>query len=99
MESEALIKTVEDAGQVTLYRGDVQMMQAWEDELMFRSGDLLCEFGDTFLEVGLGLGLSALHIARKPGTKRHTVIEKYGKVVDLFHAQHAEPLPPSLTLV
>lgn len=92
------IEIVEERGETTLYIGEVQMMQAWEDELMFKSGDLLCEFGDTFLEVGLGLGLSGLHIARHPNTRSHTVVEKYQKVIDLFHQRHPE-LPESLHIV
>ena len=51
---------------------------------MFASADLLCQHGSEFLEVGLGLGLSALRIAFNPRTRRHRVIEKYREVIDLF---------------
>lgn len=97
--NELRIEIIEERGETTLYIGEVQMMQAWEDELMFKSGDLLCEFGGTFLEVGLGLGLSGLHIARHPNTRSHTVVEKYQKVIDLFHQRHPGPLPEPLRIV
>jgi predicted methyltransferase len=93
------IEWVDEGGEQTLYIDGAQAMQAWEDELMRISADLLCEHGDTFLEVGLGMGFSALRIASNPGTRRHTVVEKYQPVIDLFLGQHPDPLPESLHIV
>jgi len=93
------IQLVEEAGEVTLYIAGVQAMQAWEKELMYKSADLLCEYGDTFLEIGLGLGLSALRIAGNSDTKRHTVVEKYQQVIDLFLENHSDPLLEALNIV
>lgn len=87
------IALLEREGEVTLMIDGDQAMQAWERELMCLSSDLLCQFGSTFLEVGLGLGISALRIAGNPRTHRHVVIEKYRKVIDLF--QECNPSPPS----
>jgi predicted methyltransferase len=92
------IELVEDRGETTLLIDGGQAMQAWETDLMWRSADLLCTFGSSFLEVGLGLGISALRIARSPGTLRHTVVEKYGRVIDLFRERWPE-LPESLEIV
>src|SRR6266498_2632421 len=89
---------VEENGETTLLIDDRQAMQAWERDLMFASADLLCEHGSNFLEVGLGLGLSALRIASHPATRRHRVIEKYGRVIDLFKARHPN-LPATLEIV
>lgn len=50
-------------GEITLYIDGNQAMQAWEHDLMVESADLLCQYGCEFLEVGLGLGISALRIA------------------------------------
>ncbi|MFF5211984.1 methyltransferase domain-containing protein [Streptosporangium sp. NPDC000396] len=88
----------DESGEVTLYIDDVQAMQGWEKSLMWRSADLLCERGGEFLEVGLGLGYSALRIAGRADTYRHTVVEKYPKVVELFHAANPEP-PATLEIV
>jgi len=92
------IRLIEQDGEETLFIDDHQAMQAWERELMTASADILCAYGTTFLEVGLGLGLSALHIARHPNTRRHVVVEKYGKVIDLFRRRHAD-LPAPLEIV
>src|SRR5207244_4207964 len=86
------------AGEVTLFIDDVQAMQGWEQQLMWRSADLLCASGNEYLEAGLGLGLSAGRIASRPGTRRHVVVEKYAKVIDLFRAAN-EPLPDVLEIV
>jgi len=63
-------------------------MQAWEQDLMWRSADLLCEYGSEFLEVGLGLGISALRIAAHPSTRHHVVVEKYRPVIELFYERN-----------
>ena len=91
-----LIET--DSGEVTLEIDGRQAMQAWERDLMWASADLLCRFGSEFLEVGLGLGLSALRIAENPRTVRHTVVEKYPRVVELFDERHPVR-PPTLQVV
>jgi hypothetical protein len=78
------IELVEQGAEVTLLFDGRQAMQAWERDLMFASADLLCGYGSTFLEVGLGLGLSALRIAENPRVRRHVVVEKYKRVIDLF---------------
>jgi predicted methyltransferase len=88
----------EPEGETTLYIDHRQAMQAWERDLMHRSADLLCQHGSTFLEVVLGLGLSALHIANHPNTRHHTVIEKYQQVIDLFGVSHPE-IPRTLEIV
>src|SRR4030095_6753629 len=72
-------------------------MQAWEIELMRESADILCTYGSEFLEVGLGLGLSALRIAGHPNTRKHVVIEKYQRVINLFYERHPAP-PPTLEI-
>lgn len=83
----------EENHEVTLYIDDGQAMQGWERDLMHASADLLCEHGSEFLEIGLGLGISALRIAGHPGTRRHVVLEKYREVIDLFRER--TPAPPA----
>jgi predicted methyltransferase len=84
-------------GAVTLYIDGAQAMQAWERQLMERSAEILCEYGSEFIEAGLGLGFSALTIARRPTTTRHVVVEPYQQVVDLFNERHLAP--PTLEIV
>jgi hypothetical protein len=92
------IQLVEKDGEVSLLIDDAQAMQGWERELMNESADLLCTYGSEFLEVGLGLGISALRIAGNPRTRRHLVIEKYPRVIELFRERHPA-LPPALEIV
>lgn len=87
-----------DDGEVTLYIDEGQAMQGWERALMWDSADLLCRYGSEFLEVGLGLGISALRIARNPTTRRHVVLEKFPRVVRLFHERNPSP-PQALEIV
>lgn len=96
--AEPRIELVKKDGEVTLLIDGVQAMQAWERELMWRSADMLCEGGGDFLEVGLGLGLSALRIARKHNVRSHTVIEKHGKVIELFRQENADA-PTNLKII
>jgi spermidine synthase len=95
---DAAIELVETGAETTLLIDGGQAMQAWETDLMWRSADLLCTFGSTFLEVGLGLGISALRIAGSPTTARHVVVEKYPRVVALFRERNPDP-PPTLEIV
>lgn len=62
------------------------------------SADVLCQFGSSFVEAGLGLGLSALHIARHPNTQRHIVVEFYDEVIRLFRERNTS-WPSSLQIV
>lgn len=94
----ATIEFVESAGETTLLIDGGQAMQGWEADLMRRSGDILCRYGSEFIEVGLGLGLSALHIAGQPTTRRHTVIELHQPVIDHFLARTPAP-PASLEII
>lgn len=92
------IKLVESNEEVTLYIDDGQAMQGWESALMWESADILCGYGSEFLEVGLGLGISALRIAANPATHHHTVIEKFPRVIELFRERNPSP-PPALEIV
>lgn len=92
------ISLVETASERTLLIDGGQAMQAWETEIMWRSADILCRFGSEFLEVGLGLGISALRIAGAPTTVHHAVVEKYQQVISLFVERHPQ-LPAALEIV
>ncbi len=85
-------------GETTLWIDGNQAMQAWELDLMHECADILVEHGSVFLEVGLGLGLSAMRIAAAPATKRHVLVEKYEAVVKLFY-ESEESVPPTLEIV
>ena len=94
----ANIEFSENADETTLLIEGGQAMQGWEEDLMRRSADILCRHGSEFLEVGLGLGFSALHIAGQPTTRRHTVIELHRPVIDHFIAR-TPGLPAALQII
>src|SRR5258708_26598228 len=83
-------------GEITLYIDGGETMQGWEQGLMEFSADLLCEYGTRFLEAGLGLGYSANHVARH--AKRHTVVELYPRVIELYEQEHPQH-PDNLEIV
>lgn len=89
----AKIEFIDTTTETTLLIDGAQAMQGWEEALLRRSADILCDHGHEFLEVGLGLGLSARYIAGKPSTRRHVVFELYQPVIDHFFAQ--TPSPPA----
>jgi hypothetical protein len=95
---KAAIEFVESSGETTLLIDGGQAMQGWEADLMRRSADILCCHGSEFIEVGLGLGISALHIAAQPTTRRHTVMELHQAVIDHFLAR-TPALPASLEII
>lgn len=86
------------SGEVTLAIDGGQAMQAWERELMHEAADILCTYGSVFLEVGLGLGISALRIASNPVTHRHLVVEKYPRVTELFYGRDPQ-VPAALEIM
>ncbi len=92
------IELIESDREQTLLIDGGQAMQAWETDLMHRSAEVLCGYGSRFLEVGLGLGISALRIAGASTTTRHTVVEKYARVIDFFTERHPDA-PPTLEIV
>ena len=94
----ATIEFVESVNETTLLIDGGQAMQAWEADLMRRSGDILCRHGSEFMEVGLGLGISALHIGNRATTRRHTVIELHQPVIDHFLAGNPI-LPAALKII
>ncbi len=92
------IEMLEDNDKITLLIDGIQVMQGWEEPLMWRSADMLTEHGSEFLEIGLGLGMSALRIAEHANTKRHTVVEKYAEVIGHFQGRNPDP-PGTLEIV
>jgi spermidine synthase len=85
-------------GERTLYIGGGQAMQAWEQELMEFSADLLAGYGSTFAEAGLGFGLSALRLCANAGVTSHTVVELHEDVIRTFRGRCPHP-PGALRIV
>tara|TARA_R110000782_G_scaffold120296_2_gene211200 strand:+ start:102 stop:668 length:567 start_codon:yes stop_codon:yes gene_type:complete len=58
---------------------EIQVMMDWEDELMKKSAEYVCENGGDILEIGFGMGISANYI-QSHNIKSHTIIEYHPQV-------------------
>lgn len=99
-----------EGDEMTLMIDGRQAMQHWEYELMQRSADILCDdqllgykegsnqSGKRYIEAGLGLGISARRIGDHNSTSEHTVIEKYSRVIDIYH-EKLPPLPSTVKVI
>jgi predicted methyltransferase len=88
-----------ETGEMTLLIDGHQAMQAWEEPLMKRSAELLCEgISGTFLECGLGFAISAVEIAKQPTVEKHIVIERYSEVIEQVKAGELA-LPEKLEII
>ena len=56
------------------------IMHSWEDDLMRRKAEFVCEQGGDILELGFGMGISANYI-QKQKINSHTICEIHPKVV------------------
>jgi predicted methyltransferase len=93
------VQYLSENGEVTLSFDGIQVVQGWETDMLSTMSEMLCDFGGNILEVGLGLGISARKIANYPSIKRHIVVEKYQKVIDLFHINHGSAILPDTTKI
>tara|TARA_R100000030_G_scaffold74364_1_gene57603 strand:- start:214 stop:822 length:609 start_codon:yes stop_codon:yes gene_type:complete len=61
------------------------VMHEWEDDMMKKHAEIVCENGGDILEVGFGMGISADYI-QKQDIKSHTIIENdevvYEKLIE-----------------
>ena len=66
---------VDDSGQ------EHQVMMSWEDEIMKKSADYVCESGGDILEIGFGMGISADYIQAN-NINSHTIIENHPQIIE-----------------
>ena len=60
------------------------IMHSWEDDLMRRKAEFVCEQGGDILELGFGMGISANYIQQQK-IKSHTICEIHPKVIQELH--------------
>ena len=58
-----------------------EVMMDWEDEIMKKSADYICENGGDILEVGFGMGISAGYIQAN-NIKSHTIVENHPQIIE-----------------
>lgn len=58
---------------------EIQVMMDWEDELMKKSAEYVCENGGDILEIGFGMGISADFIQAN-NINSHTIVEYHPEI-------------------
>jgi hypothetical protein len=58
-----------------------EVMGSWEDPLMKRHAEVVCENGGDILEIGFGMGISANYIQQQ-SPDSHTIIESHPQVIE-----------------
>ena len=58
-----------------------EVMGSWEDSLMKRHAEVVCENGGDILEIGFGMGISANYIQQQ-NPDSHTIIESHPQVIE-----------------
>ena len=52
----------------------IEVMMSWEDSLMKRHAEVVCENGGDVLEIGFGMGIAANYI-QELNPSSHTIVE------------------------
>ena len=60
---------------------EVEIMMSWEDLIMKRHAEFVCENGGDILEIGFGMGISADYI-QSHDPKSHTIIELHPQLAE-----------------
>ena len=60
---------------------ELEVMMSWEDSLMKRHAEVVCENGGDILEIGFGMGISADYI-QELNPNSHTIIEPHPQILE-----------------
>jgi len=72
------------------------VMMRWEDAIMKRHAEVVCENGGDILEIGFGMGMSAGYIqAQNP--KSHTIVEIHPQIIEKLEEWAADK--PNVNIV
>lgn len=73
-----------------------QVMMSWEDSLMKKHADYICQNGGDILELGFGMGIAANYIqANNPAS--HTIVENHPQIIQ--KAKDWAEGKPNITIV
>ena len=64
---------------------DQVVMMTWEDEIMKKSAEYICESKGDILEIGFGMGICADYIQAQ-GVNSHTIVEIHPQVIEKLNA-------------
>ena len=75
---------------------EMEVMMDWEDDIMKRSADYVCQNGGDILEIGFGMGISANYIQAN-SINSHTIVENHPQIIEKAKAWAADK--PNVTIV
>jgi len=60
---------------------EMEVMMDWEDKVMEKSANYVCENGGDILEIGFGMGIAANYIQANSITS-HTIVENHPQIIE-----------------
>ena len=75
---------------------EMEVMMDWEDAVMKKSANYVCENGGDILEIGFGMGIAANYIQANSITS-HTIVENHPQIIEKAKAWAADK--PNVTIV
>jgi len=75
---------------------EMQVMMAWENDIMKRSADYVCQNGGDILEIGFGMGIAADYIQAN-SIRSHTIVENHPQIINYAKLWAANK--PNVTIV
>ena len=75
---------------------EMQVMMGWEDVIMKKSADYICQNGGDILEIGFGMGISANYIQAN-SINSHTIVENHPQIIEKAKAWAADK--PNVTII
>ena len=75
---------------------EMQVMMDWEDVVMKKSADYVCQNGGDILEIGFGMGIAADYIQAN-SIRSHTIVENHPQIINYAKIWAADK--PNVTIV
>ena len=75
---------------------DMEVMMDWEDAIMKKSADYVCENGGDILEIGFGMGIEANYIQAN-SINSHTIVENHPQIIEKAKAWASDK--PNVTII
>ena len=75
---------------------EMEVMMAWENDIMKKSADYVCQNGGDILEIGFGMGIAANYIQAN-SINSHTIVENHPQIIEKAKAWAADK--PNVTII
>ena len=75
---------------------EMEVMMDWEDAVMKKSANYVCENGGDILEIGFGMGIAANYIQAN-SINSHTIVENHPQIIEKAKAWASDK--PNVTII